>query len=467
MGFTLATYSALALCIIVSLAGNVQEVQISEVSGLLAEVITGSSDLNGVFTSLEDNLEVAYVNTNQVIVAEQYLLFFGDTAIRNATETVGHIEGVGTFLVRVDCEGCCTVCLILPSDMDCHLVDASLIYIYSVKQIVGSLVANIVVSVRTAIALLIPCAVSGALVISGCRYMNYAVLSELFRKCVGHDENVVLFVAISIEERFNFHLNDFYVTVLARAIFYDVLVRLVNIVTNGADTPRTVESFIIIVYITVVAVGFALVTYRALALYIIMSEFCIQLSVTYCANLCSSTGCFRAGSVGELCNLFGLGLVASATSKGLNTRFCTGGFLCYGAVVPNVLVRFVTGSGLFGSGLFGSCLLRSGLFGSGLFGSGLFGSSLLGSGLFGSSLLRSGLFGSGLLGSALFGSALFGSGLLGSGCFGSFGGYFRSGSSLIGLLEQITRNNGEHHSNGKYQSQNAQNVLVFHVENLH
>ena len=133
------------------------------------------------------------------------------------------------------------------------------------------------------------------------------------------------------------------------------------------------------------------------------------------------------------------------------------------------------GSSLLRSGLLGSSLLRSGLLRSGLLGSGLLGSSLLRSGLLGSSLLRSGLLRSGLLGSSSLGSSLLRSGCLRSGCLRSSccgGGGCRS--SYCGLLSSgnffltaKTGSNRQHHSDGHYQGQNAQNVLVFHYENLH
>ena len=75
-----------------------------------------------------------------------------------------------------------------------------------------------------------------------------------------------------------------------------------------------------------------------------------------------------------------------------------------------------------------------------------------------------------LTGNNFLGMLVSGGGRFGSSNFcGLFSCYF--GSSSLGfaeqLVEHITRSDSEHHSNGKNQSQNAQNVLVFHLENLH
>ena len=119
------------------------------------------------------------------------------------------------------------------------------------------------------------------------------------------------------------------------------------------------------------------------------------------------------------------------------------------------------GSGLLGSGLLGSGLFRSGLLGSGLLRSGLFGSGLFRSGLLGSGLLRSGLFGSGFCRSGCCRSGFCRSSFCRSGCCRS--SFCRSGV----FCRLVTSNNGQHHNNGKSQSQDASNVLVFHLENLH
>jgi len=66
-------------------------------------------------------------------------------------------------------------------------------------------------------------------------------------------------------------------------------------------------------------------------------------------------------------------------------------------------------------------------------------------------------------------------GMFVSGGGGFRSGYFLFGSGIFGSLrgsfflsyENVTRSNREHHSNGKNQCQNAQNVLVLHLENLH
>ena len=63
------------------------------------------------------------------------------------------------------------------------------------------------------------------------------------------------------------------------------------------------------------------------------------------------------------------------------------------------------------------------------------------------------------LGMYVFRGGRFGSCFFGSGC---------CRSCLCGsLLQQLTRSNGEHQGNGKNHDQNAKNVLVFHLENLH
>ena len=154
-------------------------------------------------------------------------------------------------------------------------------------------------------------------------------------------------------------------------------------------------------------------------------------------------------------------------------------FVPYELGVERILFAFA--GNCFGLSFFGSSLFS--LFGSS--GLSLFGSS--GLSLFGSGGLS--LFGSG--GLSLFGSSglshfrsgglshfrsgglsLFGSGglsCLGSGGLGCFGscrlGYF--GSCFLRSNKQVTRSSREHHNHGKNQGQNAQYVLVSHIENLH
>ena len=121
------------------------------------------------------------------------------------------------------------------------------------------------------------------------------------------------------------------------------------------------------------------------------------------------------------------------------------------------------------SGYFG---LGSGLYGlgSGLYGLGSSGYYRLGSGLYGLGSSYYGLGSSGYYG--LGSSSYYGlrSSFLRSGCCGSSGcrsgycGLFRCGNLILAAK---TGSNRQHHSDGHYQGQNAQNVLVFHYENLH
>ena len=120
--------------------------------------------------------------------------------------------------------------------------------------------------------------------------------------------------------------------------------------------------------------------------------------------------------------------------------------------------RLVGSIGSLSGGFYGS--LGSGFYGS--FGSGFYGS--LGSGFYGS-------FGSGLCGSLSSGLCRsFSSGL----CRSLSGGLCRGGccrSSFCGsgvlFSRLVTCNNRQHHNDGKSQSKDASNVLVFHLENLH
>ena len=190
---------------------------------------------------------------------------------------------------------------------------------------------------------------------------------------------------------------------------------------------------------------------------------------------CKEASCFVIGSFATVdayehaaesaCN------VESAVSSNVYSyRSFSVSFVPYEFGVERILFAFAgngrlslfgsSGLSLFGSGglsYFGSSGLS--LFGSGglsLFGSG--GLSLFGSG--GLSHFRSGglsLFGSG-------GLSCLGSG--GLGCFGSCRlGYF--GSCFLRSNKQVTRSSREHHNHGKNQGQNAQYVLVSHIENLH
>ena len=186
--------------------------------------------------------------------------------------------------------------------------------------------------------------------------------------------------------------------------------------------------------------------------------------------------------------------VVSAVAVCIELGNYIGGFefivaVCANAVfdLVGVVIINIATNGAYAPSLFKSCGVGGGSYlvavsfalnfrrniSTGIGSSGLYG---LGSGLYG---LRSSYY---RLGSSYYGlgssyyrlgsSSYYGlrSSFLRSGCCGSSGcrsGYCGLCRSCNLILAAKTGSNRQHHSDGHYQGQNAQNVLVFHYENLH
>ena len=169
-----------------------------------------------------------------------------------------------------------------------------------------------------------------------------------------------------------------------------------------------------------------------------VAESCCELNVTYGTGLCSFASCCSAGGVAESCYVL----------RSLKN------FVTNGALLAGSLTSFSTGCCNCFNCNFGVTERRNYFLVYDGF------TALRASLTFG----KTGL----CAGGVLTGNNFLGMNVGGGGRFrcGRFSGFLRSGLCRL-LVKQVTGSDRKHHSNGKYQSQNAKNVLVFHLENLH
>ena len=445
------------------------EVEVSEVLRLLGGVVSCRAVLNsnGVLTSLEGNVDAYHVSGEVVNVI--FVTGSGNSGALISGEVESGLEGILISSTCVDGVYCAAVVSgALHSHVDCKLVNASLVYVDFVIKVLGGLVCLSIVAVNVrechCLTTLVSVAVSYFVVPSVVGATNrrrknvfysvdvvYAFTCKLCRKCIVEVVNVFLTVIVCVVSRDAFNLCG-----SKYAAFNGALAFCIQGVTGSND-----NCLGCIAVKALVSTGALFVAGRGnnsgnyVAVNVLCN--CRDFNLFGCAaSTCNSTltGCAGCGSnngyvglvifvyvrrnvVGINCatstlaifavgvsnygDSFGLGFAAFA-GVGLNA-FCGAG--CgsgYNTITPCVYVRRnIVGVGFTAL----TCAFYKFVFVSRL--------SSLGSSNF------CGLF---------------------SCCF------YRS-SSLGGLTEQlvehITRSDSEHHSNGKNQSQNAQNVLVFHT----
>ena len=457
--------------------------QISIVLGLSS--FAGSRNLDFVYACLKGYLEAVDVSTNQEIVAPKCLLLVVERSIQGGIPTIREVNSG----LSVNGNSCFTIGCILQSDVDSEIINACLFSNYIVKQIAVCLVTILYIEVRIGNVrrlvsgdFIILAVRSGGDAISLCVNMENALCSELLRKHVSHGEYVVLLIVIEIKDGGYFHGNGSFTTVLALAVFNDVLVLFFNATTIKANTPSCVESLFVVDQVFLIAVNV-----RSLV------DLCGsgQNFITNAALFASGSAIiFTCGLYCRDCNLsmvnladgFSLSFVTS-TGKGSNTFFGASSFLGYNTGTPLVYVRRnVVGINCATSTL---AIFAVGVSNYGdSFGLGFAAFAGVGLNAFCGAGCRSGfnaitpcvyvrrnIVGVGFTAlTCAFYKIVFVSRLssLGSSNFcGLFSCCFYRSSSLGSfteqLVEHITRSDSEHHSNGKNQSQNAQNVLVFHT----
>ena len=261
-----------------------------------------------------------------------------------------------------------------------------------------------------------------------------------------------------------------------------MLVLSICITTIKADAPGCVESLLVVDKVSLVAVNIGSHSNGFLSLENFVTNgalFACGKTVcytggSYCGNsylgVTGSRNGFFFGCAASTCNG---ALTSSGAGSGSNNSYVGAVgvsdhcdfFLCYENSATNgALLTFgKTGLGA-GCSLAGNNFFSVSYYGNNFLCYEFFAAlrALL---TFGKTGLCAGcsLTGNNFLGMLVSGGGRFGSGLfcgLFSCCF------YRSsslGSSTEQLVEHITRSDSEHHSNGKNQSQNAQNVLVFHT----
>ena len=312
--------------------------------------------------------------------------------------------------------------------------------------------------------------------------MCYAFCSELFRKHVGHSESIVLFIFVEVENGFNFEFEGSYFTVFANTVFNDVLMLSVNVTTIKADTPGCVESLFVVDKISCIAVNVRSLSNNSLCYENVVtnstlftgSETVCYAGGSYCGNcylgVTGSGNGFFFGCATSTCNG---ALTSSGAGSGSNNGYVgavgvsdhSDFFLCYENSVTNGALLTI-GKTSLGAGC---CLASNNFLGvsdhRNFFLCYEFFAALRALLTIGKTGLCAGccLTGNNFLGMLVSGGGRFGS----SNFCGLFSCCFYRSSSLGSfteqLVEHITRSDSEHHSNGKNQSQNAQNVLVFHT----
>ena len=341
-----------------------------------------------------------------VVCAHKVIVVTVHNCFVSGCPTVGYGDLLLVCSALVDYKGCAAFLLVLQTDVNCYFINTSLFNSYLEGDVVISCtVAAVYVSVRH-FAQIIGCThfvVIDELTGRILVCVKTESVVELFGKCCGELEYVVCTVTVCVELGGYVGGGEFVVAVYAYAVLDLVGVLVSDVTANGAYAPGLFKSCRVGGSRYLVAVSFAL-NYRR--------NFRTGIGSGYFFGLGSGLYGLRSGY------FFGLG-------SGL-----------YGL-----------GSGYYGLGSSGYYRLGSsgyyGLGSSGYYGLGSSGYYRLGSSSYygrRSSFLRSG------------------------GCRSS---YFRLFSSGNFFLAAKTGSNRQHHSDGHYQGQNAQNVLVFHYENLH
>ena len=424
----------------------VSEVEVSEVPSLLGEfssavILNSKGDADGVLAFLQLELETVQVSGKVLSCVGSCDCF-----------VLGYVEGcIYNLLISgtlVNDEASATVVIIsLQSEVNSEIIDTSFVYVNFVVEVLGGEVGCTVIGVNVCIRHGIGIC-SGAvhfvvvnevgalygscLVIFGCVNVVYTFACKLCRKSVCEGENVVLTVLVSVV--IGNVVNKLY---FECAAFNGALVFCVELVTRSNDYflgAVTVEALVGTSALFGAGCGYNSGDYVAVG----VAESCCEFSLAYGTGLCSFASCCSAGGVAESCYVLrslknfvtnGALLTSSLTSFGTGCCYsvdCNFGvterrnlFLSYDdftalrALLAVSLTSFCAGGVLTGNNFLGMNVGGGGRFGSGRFG-----------------------------------------GLLGS--------FLRSGLYRL-LVEQVTRSDREHHSNGKYQSQNAKNILVFHA----
>ena len=432
------------------------EVQISEVLAL--GYAFSNLDCDGVFTLLEFEAQAG------VVCAYKEIIVTVQDCFVSSCPAVGCRDYLLVSGAFVDYKGCATFFLVLQTDVYCYLIDTSLLYGESEGDGVGgNTVAAVYVCIRqlaaTCTDLVIFHVATGGIL----ECIKTDSVIELFRKCCGELVYICCAVAICVELRGYVGGGELVIAVYALACFDLVSVVVIDVTTNGAYAPGLFKSCGVGESVYVVAVGFARrnlgsATNGAYAINIGVSEnrngllsnenFAANGALLTFGKTCFGAGCCLAGNYffGVSENRNGL---LSNENFAANRALLTFGKTCLGAGCC------LAGNNFFGVSNYGNDLLSYKSFAA--LGANLtFGKTCLGASccLTGNYFLGMLVFGGGRFGSCYFGSGNFRSGNFGSGIF-------------RGLTKQVTRSNREHHSNGKNHNQNAQNVLVSHIENLH
>ena len=218
------------------------EVQISEVLALCNTISYADGD--GVFTCLERKYDTGHVRTDKEVVVTNFVCFV------SGCPTIGVVDCIFVLSAFVSDELSAANLLVLNSVVSCYVVQTSLLYGDSESDRVGSgCVIAVYVRIRkrtgTCADFIVCHVVTGGAV--ECIQPDYIFAGELFGKSCGEVEYIYVAVTVVVEGGRNFDCFEFVVTVFAYAFYDGVLVVVIYITTNGADTPFLIETVAVVV----------------------------------------------------------------------------------------------------------------------------------------------------------------------------------------------------------------------------
>ena len=435
------------------------EIQISEVLALCYAVSNENGD--GVFTLLELYGQAGVVCALQTVKVTNHDCFV------SSGPAVGCAESLLICSATVDYKGCAAFLLVLQTDVNCQLINACLVYGDGVFQrIVGSVIA-VCMCIRHCAAACTDLIIFHVVAVLCCilECIDTDTVIELFGECCGELQNVAFAVAVSVELGNNVRGGEYVIAVYALAVFDLVGVLVSDVAANGANAPSLFESCRVGENVYFIAVSFACGNFGSAAN---GASTVNKVVISYGDNFLSYKSFAANGAllaVGET----GLGAACCLTGDNFLGVVKHGdNFLLYSDCAANGALLTVgeTGFGaaccLAGDNFFGVVKCRDGFLRNKNF-------AALGTLLtVGKTGFLTGCF---LTRNYFLGVYVFGGGRFGCSYFGS-GGLRSGGTGLISrgnlrLIKQATGSNGQHHGNGQNQNQNAKNVLVFHLENLH